>query len=123
MKYKIVLIISIVLFLSSLGYANDNAKKKTQYPLYNNHLWIKHKIEQINFRNEVKLRKNNMGIDKNQKRRNQMKAIIISLLFCIAGVTITIAEIERLKKSRYTLLLIGSLLFFIAGFFVGAIFG
>ena len=52
-----------------------------------------------------------------------MKAIIISLLFTLAGITITMAEIERLKRTRYILLLIGSLLFFIAGFFVGSIFG
>ncbi len=52
-----------------------------------------------------------------------MKAIIISVLFILAGVTITMAEVEKFKRTRYTLLLVGSLLFFIAGFFVGLLFG
>ncbi len=64
MKYKIVLIISIVFFLSSFSYTDNVPEKKKKYPLYYNHIWVKHKIEQINLRNEIELRRNHIKINK-----------------------------------------------------------
>ena len=48
-----------------------------------------------------------------------MTAIIISITFILAGILNVMTEIEKVRRTRFIFLLVGSLLFFVAGFFTG----